>query len=212
MDLFEISELQSMTQGEVGKIKAFVSRTSDRFRPPYGRHLVESPRQCVFAGTVNESSYLRDETGGRRFWPIACGRIDTESLARDRDQLWAEARDRFRAGNPWWMETDYLVGEAEKEQADRYKGDPWHSVVSDWAANRIEAGFDSVSTAEILELCLEKKKSEWTRADEMRVGACLRVARWERYRDRKRGMEWRYRPPVPTSGGNSSEDGNTRNG
>jgi len=89
--IIELSELDSLSHSEVARIKAFMSRTTDRFRPPYGMRLVESPRQCVFAGTVNHSTYLRDETGGRRFWPITCGRIEVEALARDRDQLWAEA-------------------------------------------------------------------------------------------------------------------------
>jgi len=92
--IIELSELDSLSHSEVARIKAFMSRTTDRFRPPYGMRLVESPRQCVFAGTVNHSAYLRDETGGRRFWPIACGRIDVDALARDRDQLWAEAKNR----------------------------------------------------------------------------------------------------------------------
>ncbi len=102
--IIELSELDSLSHSEVARIKAFMSRTTDRFRPPYGMRLVESPRQCIFAGTVNHSTYLRDETGGRRFWPIACGRIDVDALARDRDQLWAEAKARFEGGAVWWLE------------------------------------------------------------------------------------------------------------
>ena len=89
--IIEVAELDSMSRAEVGKIKAFLSRATDRYRPPYGARLVEIPRQCIFAGSVNHSAYLRDETGGRRFWPVACGSIDIEGLTRDRDQLWAEA-------------------------------------------------------------------------------------------------------------------------
>ena len=103
--IIEVSELDSLSHSELARIKAFMSRTTDRFRPPYGMRLVESPRQCLFDGTVNHSTYLRDETGGRRFWPIACGRIDVDALARDRDQLWAEARTRFESSAVWWLET-----------------------------------------------------------------------------------------------------------
>ena len=98
-----------------------MSRTTDRFRPPYGMRLVESPRQCFFAGTVNHSTYLRDETGGRRFWPIACGRVDVEALARDRDQLWAETKARCDAGCVWRLDSAELVRMASDEQTERYE-------------------------------------------------------------------------------------------
>jgi predicted P-loop ATPase len=56
----------------------------DRFRPPYGKHVVDRPRQCAFASTINPiGGYLKDPTGGRRFWPV--GVIDLEALVRDRD-------------------------------------------------------------------------------------------------------------------------------
>jgi predicted P-loop ATPase len=85
--------------------------------------LVESPRQCIFAGTVNHSTYLRDETRGRRFWPIACGRIDVGGLVRDRDQLWGEAKARFENGAVWWLEAADLIQMASDQQIDRYEGD-----------------------------------------------------------------------------------------
>jgi putative DNA primase/helicase len=89
--IVEISELDSLARSEIASIKAYMSRTADWFRPPFGKRVIECPRQCVFAGTVNHTEYLRDETGARRFWPVLCGSIDILALTRDRDQLWAEA-------------------------------------------------------------------------------------------------------------------------
>ena len=114
--IIEIAELETMSRAEVGTIKAFISRTVDRFRPPYGKRTVALPRQCVFAGTVNpESGYLKDATGGRRFWPVSCGTIDIPALRRDRDQLWAEACHRYACcSDPWWLETGDLEGSSPR--------------------------------------------------------------------------------------------------
>jgi predicted P-loop ATPase len=187
--IIELSELDSLSHSEVARIKAFMSRTTDRFRPPYGMRLVESPRQCVFAGTVNHSTYLRDETGGRRFWPVTCGRIDVTALARDRDQLWAEANERFDGGAVWWLETAELVRMAADQQVDRYEGDPWEEVIAPWLENR-----PSVSIREVLEKCLQKAQALWTQTDKNRAARCLRALGWDRYRERHgTRLEWRYR-------------------
>jgi hypothetical protein len=187
--IIELSELDSLSHSEVARIKAFMTRTTDRFRPPYGMRLLESPRQCVFAGTVNHSTYLRDETGGRRFWPITCGRIDVEGLARDRDQLWAEAKARFDAGCVWWLDTAELVQMASDEQTERYEGDPWEEVIGRWTEDR-----PSVSISEVLERCLQKPQGLWTQSDKNRAARCLRFLGWERYRERHGSrLEWRYR-------------------
>jgi predicted P-loop ATPase len=185
----QLSELDSLSHSEVARIKAFMSRTTDRFRPPYGMRLVESPRQCVFAGTVNHGTYLRDETGARRFWPVACGRIDVEGLARDRDQLWAEARVRFGAGKVWWLETVGLVQLASGQQGARYESDPWEEVLASWIESRT-----SVSISELLGECLNKPRALWTQGDKNRVARCLRGLGWERYRERHGvRLEWLYR-------------------
>lgn len=196
--IIELAELDAMNRSEAGRIKAFMSRTADRFRPPYGKRVIELPRQCVFAGSVNRSEYLADETGGRRFWPVKCGSIDVDALARDRDQLWAEALVRYRAGEPWWLESGELVQRAQAEQDARYEGDAWDSLLSGWTAGRVEVGCTSLSVSEALEFCLDKPKGQWTRGDGMRVGKWFKRAGWERFRDRGRDMEWRYRRPVPT--------------
>jgi predicted P-loop ATPase len=190
--IIELSEMDSLSHSEVARIKAFMSRTTDRFRPPYGMRLVESPRQCVFAGTVNHSTYLRDETGGRRFWPVACGRIDVDELAHDRDQIWAEAKARFDAGAVWWLESAELVQMAADQQMDRYEGDPWEEVIAPWVESR-----SSVSISEVLEKCLQKLQALWTQTDKNRAARCLRALGWERYRERHgTRLEWRYRKDV----------------
>jgi putative DNA primase/helicase len=112
-----------MTRGEVEKVKAFITRSTDRFRPSYGRRVIEVPRQAVFFGSTNALEYLKDETGGRRFWPVRCGRIDHDAIARDRDQLWAEAVALYNAGEPWWLTDEALLLEAHGQQEDRYQGD-----------------------------------------------------------------------------------------
>jgi predicted P-loop ATPase len=189
--IVELSELGGLNRSEVESIKAFMSRSVDHFRPPYGRICINSPRQCVFAGTTNSATYLRDESGARRFWPVACTSIDIESLARDRDQLWAEAVDKYKVGARWWLDTADLVREAESEQMDRYEGDPWDGKIADWLESR-----QDVSMEQVLEMCIEKPIAQWQQADKNRVARSLKALGWERYREpgprgEKRGYRYK---------------------
>lgn len=87
----EMAELSTLKKNAVEMVKGFVTRTVDKVRPPYGRRVIETPRQCVFYGTTNQDKYLVDETGNRRFKPVKVGQLDFKKLAEDKDQLWAEA-------------------------------------------------------------------------------------------------------------------------
>jgi predicted P-loop ATPase len=185
--IIEIAELDSMSKTEVGKIKGFMSRAVDRFRPPYGKRPVDSPRQCVFAGSVNHSTYLRDETGGRRFWPVTCGAINIEELGQGRDQLWAEARDRFKEGSPWWLDSKDLSDLAEEEQSERCEEDLWQETIVHWSESR-----DDVSISDILTSCIGKPKAQWNPQDRNRVARCLRSLGWVRHRvGPRKDRQWR---------------------
>ena len=189
--IVEIAELDAMTKSDVSKVKAFMSRAVDRFRPPYGKHVIQAPRESVFAGTVNPGiKYLKDETGGRRFWPVKCGRINLDDLKRDRNQLWAEAVVRYNAGATWWLDSADLNKAAEKEQAERFDEDPWTPKIADYVKNE-----DSVSIREILENCLRIPIERWTKPDKNRVATTLRFLGWKDRRTGPRGQqEWRFFP------------------
>lgn len=97
--LYEFAELDSFGKAEVTKIKSFVASASDYFRASFDRRARDYPRQVVFGGTTNEDHYLTDPTGNRRFWPVRVTRtIDIEWLEGHRDQLFAEAMQRWREG------------------------------------------------------------------------------------------------------------------
>ena len=71
--VIELGELSAMRRSDIERVKAYVSRQVDHFRPPYGRRSQDHPRRCVFVGTTNADSYLADETGNRRFGLSSAG-------------------------------------------------------------------------------------------------------------------------------------------
>lgn len=197
--IVELAELEHMSRSDVARIKAFFTARVDRFRPPYGRSQQNFPRQNVFAGTVNPgvTGYLRDDTGNRRFWPVKVHAARAEDIARDRDQLWAEALHLYRAGARWYplVTEREILGELSEEQENRYQGDEWEALIARWfvgenarntyrmnAARVLEtppatreqadaAGF--FFGADIMEGALQLKPREMGRPEQTRVGSCL---------------------------------------
>lgn len=129
----EFAELSSIRRADVDLVKAIITMQTDKVRPSYGRHTVETPRQCVLAASVNPKSdtgYLSDPTGNRRYWPVTCTQIDMEKLTRKRDQLWAEAVERYRDKERWWLnEHDSVLAGAE--QVERVSIDPWQDHIAE---------------------------------------------------------------------------------
>jgi hypothetical protein len=88
----EFGELKDLTIKDIDSIKHYLSKTKDSFRPAYGRSSLDYKRRCVFYGTTNDKTYLKDVTGNRRFCPVSVDKIsDFAIITRDRDLLFAEA-------------------------------------------------------------------------------------------------------------------------
>src|SRR5262249_47764314 len=127
--IYEISELVGLGKREVEHVKNFLSRTRDGARGSYGRMREDQRRTCIFVGTCNRTDYLTDDTGNRRIWPVQVGEIDLVALARDRDQLWAEASEAEATGEPLALDRK-LWNEAAILVASRLAEDPWDSILS----------------------------------------------------------------------------------
>lgn len=128
--IVEIGELDALRGAAATRVKDFLSQTVDHFRPAYGRMAVTRPRECAFIATTNESTYLTDPTGARRFWPVAVKELLRERFAEDRDQIWAEAWQRVQQGEQWWP--DALSEQIITEQQElRHQIDEWESRIAD---------------------------------------------------------------------------------
>ena len=119
--IVEVGELVGMSKMEENQVKQFLSRVEDIFRESYGRRTGRFPRRCVFFGTSNEYEFLRDRTGGRRFFPIDCyQQKPTKSVFRDLPdevpQIWAEALMGWRMGEPLYLENAEIAAMAKAEQ------------------------------------------------------------------------------------------------
>lgn len=122
----ELGELYATKKAETEAVKSFLSKTEDMFRVAYGRYASVFPRQCVFYGSTNDSTYLRDRTGNRRFWPIDVGRCRCPYSLKDFtpdvvDQLWAEAYQLFLKGESIYIDTkkiEKLAHEAQKAHTE----------------------------------------------------------------------------------------------
>ena len=189
--IIELAEMDTLTRATSSAIKAFLTRRYDRYRPPWGKHMVNQLRQCVFTASINPTvgGYLKDPTGARRFWPVACsGMIDRAGLEMARDQLWAEAVHQFKNGAPWWLETPELEALATAEQAERFVVDAWEERIREWLGDRTE-----VSLSEVLEHALGIAPEHQTQPAQKRVVGILTRMGFAKHRPRtSEGRKQRY--------------------
>jgi predicted P-loop ATPase len=203
--LFELSELGGMYRAQLDGMKAFISRTTDRGRPAWGRFREDRPRQVIFIATTNDEKYLRDSTGNRRFWPVKTGQIDLEALRQDRDQLWAEAAHHEAQGDSIII-PENLWPLAAKAQEERLEDDPWLDILAN-ARNLpshsdlfyTDGGVQRVHTDTLLSEVLGIDAERQRPADAKRLAANMRQLGWEGPKDTKiKGVNRKgYERPAP---------------
>lgn len=183
---YEMAEMDAHRKADDTAFKQFITTQVDRVRWHYGKRAEDVPRQCIFVGTTNMSQYGKDETGMRRIWPVEVWVIDVDRIRRERDQLWAEAVDRFRNGETWWIDKHAVAlqpGDAgdqgwsewalfEEQGESRQIIDAWETPIIEWlAANN---GLPYVTTAQIMGDALVLDRARWSPPEQKRVAAILR--------------------------------------
>lgn len=135
--IIEIPDLAGLDAYEIEDVKARMSIEVDEIRVPYGREMAKFPRRFVWAGSTNETHWLKDQTGNRRFWPVDCGKIDIESLRNDASQIIAEAVYLYKNKEKWWIGRDDPLWKTVEEQQDmRLLEDIWATPVEKYLDSR----------------------------------------------------------------------------
>ena len=156
--LIEVGELSGMTKSETNTVKQFLSKTDDIYREAYGRRTAQFPRKCVFFGTTNDTEYLKDPTGGRRFWPVdADAEKATKSVFTDLptevDNIWAEAFAFWQLGEPLYLSKN-AEKMARKQQEDHREVSAKAGTVMEFVNKGVPVDWDSYT--------LDQRRAYWS--------------------------------------------------
>ena len=204
--LVEMAELTATRKQEVEAVKMFISKREDRYRKAYAKNVSDNPRQCIFFGTTNDDEFLRDYTGNRRFWVVETNAAmmtkDTfTQLAKERDQLWAEAKHYHIQGEKLYLEGESETIAREKQEEHTYRSVResliynylerklpmgWYDMdMADrllWLASDEEGVFERerVCALEIWVECLNGNKNNFPNLDQREVKSVLDGLGWFR--------------------------------
>ncbi|MCS4486357.1 virulence-associated E family protein [Staphylococcus americanisciuri] len=146
--LMEMAELAATRKAEVEAIKHFISKQIDRFRVAYGHYIEDFPRQCIFIGTTNKVDFLRDETGGRRFWPMTVNPERVEAnwsklTQNDIDQIWAEAKHYYEKGEELFLNPE-LEKQMREIQSSHTEDSPYVGIIDEFLKTKIPSNWNDL--------------------------------------------------------------------
>ena len=203
--IHELAEVDDITtRRTASELKSFITIAEDNFRPPYAGANERFPRAMVFAGSTNETGYLADATGSRRFWTVTVrGNVDLDVVRAERDQLWAEARAAYEDDEPWWL--DSADDAARAEQAREHTiSDSWGEMIDRWLCDRPAV---TPTAAQLLQEAVRLEPSQMHPSALTRVGIVMQSLGWCRVREGTGKRQWVYRRPASEAdaGGRTQE-------
>lgn len=197
----EIGEMQSFSKADINQVKMAITRRDDKYRAPYERHGESHPRQCIFIGTTNADTYLRDPTGARRFLPVLVSKADVEYIRQWRGELWAEALHLYLTNFQWW---DYPQELAREEQDARYVEDPWEEIIINYLDGHapqmhypdgLWGPINEITIMKLLRHALQIEVAKMNKGEQQRVGEILRRLGWFKSKQKRvSGTPDRVRP------------------
>ena len=185
--LYEMPELASTRTRDTESVKSFMTSPFDDLRPSYGRTVVRYYRQCAFAGTTNEPKYLVDRSGNRRWLCMKCTKVKRIEIARDRDQIWAEAALLY-AANPktWWERPDEFTALQKRATKERETEELWEGAIDGLVPEDIDG---KTSYAILTRIGIDISQQNPFAAS--RLGHVLRDRGWEQSRVHSGPRVWR---------------------
>lgn len=191
--IVELAEMVTYRRAEMDALRAFVSRRVDRARLAYGRSTGDFPRQSIFIASMNpgpDETYLRDDTGARRWWPVRCRpshgplkkQVDFEGLREVRDQLFAEAYVRYKNEEPLKMETPELEKASRTEGERRFVEHEWTEIIAEYISRQDrhkETKRDFYTSREIYKDALLGVDRGFDRKSQMGIALVMRQLGWQ---------------------------------
>ena len=132
--IMEIGEMKGASARGIEHLKAFISRTEEKWVKKYQEYQSSYKRRCLFFATTNEQHALpHDDTGNRRWLPFMAGvtgdKCDASGIAEVREQLWAEGAVLYRKHGVLWEDAEFL---ARAHLSQFEMEDPWTPRIKEW--------------------------------------------------------------------------------
>ncbi len=130
--IVELSELDTFRKTDIAARKRFITSQEDTYRMPYDRLSSTFPRQFILIGTSNESDFLNDPSGERRFMPFIVDAKKREKDIADDDALNEKERKQIFAEAFFFWKKEGLKGtvllekywEKMKKQREKFEDLP----------------------------------------------------------------------------------------